>query len=293
MSSTLNAKREGDDAIDDFQTPPWAIECMKDHLVRMLTPHAARLKAGFTKSLRPQILEPAVGEGNIVRVCRTLGDWHGCDVRDVLAQDVRADVKMVRGSFLDPSTLAALAPPPGGYDMVITNPPYSLAMEFLRRSLELIHDDGWVVFLLRVGFLQALERHEFMIGHVPDQHTLGKRPSYDKPHPPKCTVWECFSCGIAGRRKYWGVPTEARDDDGDAMCPQCHATGSLLSIVTLRHDFQRTAKGERKFCTQCGVKQKGQDSATYAWMAWRKGVRTVGHHFILPLPPSMLKGAES
>jgi len=49
----------------------------------------------------------------------------------------------------------------GGWDIIATNPPYSLAEEFVRKSLGVLHPMGIAVFLLRVGFAGSIKRMPF------------------------------------------------------------------------------------------------------------------------------------
>jgi hypothetical protein len=44
------------------------------------------------------------------------------------------------------------------YDLIITNPPFSLAEEFIRRSLNLLDEWGVAVFLLRMGVAGTAQR---------------------------------------------------------------------------------------------------------------------------------------
>ena len=46
----------------------------------------------------------------------------------------------------------------GKYDLIIGNPPYSLAEEFIRHSLDLLSDSGYLIFLLRWSFLESQSR---------------------------------------------------------------------------------------------------------------------------------------
>lgn len=41
----------------------------------------------------------------------------------------------------------------GGYDLIISNPPFALASEFICKALEDVRPGGWVVMLLRLNFL--------------------------------------------------------------------------------------------------------------------------------------------
>lgn len=61
-------------------------------------------------------------------------------------------------------------------DLVITNPPYSLAQEFVEKSLT---EAPVVVMLLRLGFLESLKRKEFWEKNpLTSLIILSKRPSF-------------------------------------------------------------------------------------------------------------------
>jgi hypothetical protein len=46
----------------------------------------------------------------------------------------------------------------GGWDVIATNPPYSIAEEVIRKSLRILHPTGIAVFLLRIGFAGSIKR---------------------------------------------------------------------------------------------------------------------------------------
>lgn len=61
-------------------------------------------------------------------------------------------------------------------DLIITNPPFSLALEFLRKSLS---EARTVVYLLRLNFLGSAKRREFWQAHPPSHlYVLSRRPSF-------------------------------------------------------------------------------------------------------------------
>jgi len=63
------------------------------------------------------------------------------------------------------------------YDWVITNPPFSLAQEFIEKSLQIAQKG--VIMLLRLNFLGSQKRHNFWIKNPPDKiMVLSKRPSF-------------------------------------------------------------------------------------------------------------------
>ena len=53
------------------------------------------------------------------------------------------------------------------YDLIITNPPFNLAKEFITKSLEYVPDGGYVIMLLRLNFLGSKARKQFLIDHMP------------------------------------------------------------------------------------------------------------------------------
>jgi hypothetical protein len=62
------------------------------------------------------------------------------------------------------------------YDLVVTNPPYSLASEFLQKSLG---ESGSVWYLLRLNFLESKKRAEWWQNNLPTHLlVLSARPSF-------------------------------------------------------------------------------------------------------------------
>ena len=63
-------------------------------------------------------------------------------------------------------------------DLIITNPPFSSAREFIEKSLT---EAGSVWYLLRTGFLESKERAEWWQGREPTHLlSLSARPSFTK-----------------------------------------------------------------------------------------------------------------
>ncbi len=63
------------------------------------------------------------------------------------------------------------------FDLIITNPPFSLAQEFLEKSL---NESDFVAYLLRINFLGSKKRKVFFdkIGTPDKMFVLSKRPSF-------------------------------------------------------------------------------------------------------------------
>ncbi len=96
------------------------------------------------------ILEPSVGQGHISKALHTLGA-NNIDCVDIVDRGV-SDVIVT--NYLDWVTQ-------NKYDLIITNPPFSLAQEFVEKSFELINNQGFIVMFLQVQFLEGVKRAEF------------------------------------------------------------------------------------------------------------------------------------
>ncbi len=91
-----------------------------------------------------------------------------------VTQDIRPEVEaLYRGDFLTA---------PGGFSnctTIITNPPFSHAMEFIRQA-QRVAPKAVLAFLLRVNFLGSAERYKWLSKNMPDVYQLPNRPSFVK-----------------------------------------------------------------------------------------------------------------
>lgn len=69
-------------------------------------------------------------------------------------------------------------PPTGSPDVIIMNPPYSRALEFVKRAMAIVKRGGTIAALLRAGFVESKQRYDFHIKHRSDFHPLSTRPSF-------------------------------------------------------------------------------------------------------------------
>ena len=120
---------------DLYETPPEAV--------------AALLRA---ETLPAVIWEPACGPGSIVRVLRAFG-------RQVYATDLvdyeTPDQDEAGWDFLMETQL------PIGAQMILTNPPFKNAADFVRKALDLCPH---VVMLMRLAFLEGVGRSDILDG---------------------------------------------------------------------------------------------------------------------------------
>lgn len=86
------------------------------------------------------------------------GDWCGT-IHTVDTLDIRTNSRAaVKGDFL---AMEDHVFSEQGYDCVITNPPFSLALAFIQKSLRVVKPGGYVVMLLRLNFFGSEERNKF------------------------------------------------------------------------------------------------------------------------------------
>ncbi len=68
--------------------------------------------------------------------------------------------------------------PRSKFDLVVTNPPFTLAMEFVQAALKVLSPSGTCAMLLRLNWLASMKRAEFLSRHCPDVYVLPRRPSF-------------------------------------------------------------------------------------------------------------------
>lgn len=144
---------------DDFyETPAWCVR-------RLL--EAVDLPGGVW-------IEPSAGHGAIIKAVNAIRSdvrWAGFEIRPEAREHLDPLVfnhGSVNMDFLKTNWLDTPA-------VVIGNPPYSQAMEFVTHAL---YSGAYVAFLLRLNFLGSDKRSAFMRGHMPDVYVLPNRPSF-------------------------------------------------------------------------------------------------------------------
>jgi phospholipid N-methyltransferase len=133
--------------LDAYPTPDWLIEAMIEHLRRY----------------RPQsILEPAAGDGAIVRALR-----QAFPDAEIVIGDINQGQDFLKHEYS------------GQFDLIMMNPPYRLALAFIKRALELRTPLGAVVMLLRLDFLGAQWRAAWWRTHKPSGiYITPRRPRF-------------------------------------------------------------------------------------------------------------------
>lgn len=104
------------------------------------------------------ILEPCVGGGHIAK---TINDFFS-NKRDITAIDIvdRGYPNTIVTDFLTYETDKK-------FEGVITNPPFSLAQEFIEKSIKLLDDNGQIAMFLKIQFLEGIKRKDFFEKYPP------------------------------------------------------------------------------------------------------------------------------
>jgi hypothetical protein len=151
---------------DFYATPSWCVDRLLEKL---------KLPGG-------NWLEPGAGEGNLIRaVNRSDVRWTALELREecrpiLEALSPRPEI-VITDKFVAAGVEDRAKPLHGRhFDVAFGNPPFSLAIEFVRESIKYADH---VVMLLRLNFLGSRGRCAFMQEHAPDVYVLPDRPSFD------------------------------------------------------------------------------------------------------------------
>lgn len=159
MSST-NRNSETRVEHDFYPTPKWCVF----RLLEKLEP--------------PQIdeiiwLEPCAGNGAIAKAVnealRQKENWKLLELQPQFETELKTlSDNVVIGDYLTTDM--------GQADVIITNPPFSLAFEIIKKAI--VSKPRLVCMLLRLNFLGSKERSSFMRENTPDVYVLPNRPSF-------------------------------------------------------------------------------------------------------------------
>lgn len=154
-------------ANDNYPTPA--------PLARLGWQIAQRYVAGRT---RLDVCEPGCGDAQPFLWAATGSDprvvgLDGCDVRPVQAQ--HALFRVAQRDW----TLPDAEGDPGPWDVIITNPPFSITEAFARRALGRLAPGGVLVLLARLSFLASAARRGFWAEHpLTELAVIRPRPSF-------------------------------------------------------------------------------------------------------------------
>ncbi len=172
MSSTnRGAERHPDDF---YETPSWATQA--------ILPHLRELPDGSVSKPLYMVLEPACGRGAIARELRAAG----VDAGHLMLMDLDLDRCLAAAAefgHVNQHDFLQYAAHiwehrAERFGLIIGNPPYSLAREFVDAALSICEPDGEVAMLLRLNFLGSQKRAAWHRAKPCDVYILPRRPSF-------------------------------------------------------------------------------------------------------------------
>lgn len=164
MSSTNRSKSRDKHIADYYVTPIKDIELFLREFdkrekinwnqIRILDPSAGgnneiRDKKGIKEIFHPMSYQTAIN--NVFGDCNMIN----VDVRE----DSLAEIKKDYLTFNFKNYLP---------NIIITNPPFNLSMQFINKALNDVVDNGFVIMLLRLNFFGSKERNSFFNKYMPE-----------------------------------------------------------------------------------------------------------------------------
>lgn len=148
-----------------------------------LLPYADTNDRGTTRRLPSagggyyEVLEPGAGSGNIIKALQQHGDFK-IDAIEIRPEETERLKQLGVNVIIDDYLSMEIGKK---YDLIIGNPPFNQAIEFVKKSLGLLKPDGCLVFLLRTAFMESDQRFQFWqeeAHQLAGLYTLHKRPSF-------------------------------------------------------------------------------------------------------------------
>lgn len=135
-------------------------------------------------------LEPCVGGGNIAD-----------EVINILKPNTTKFIDIVDRGYPNTDAVDYLTyDSDEKFDLIMTNPPYSLGKEFVNKSMSMLNKDGYLIMFLKIQFLEGIKR----------------KPMFDK-YPPK------YIYVFRKRMGTWRNGEEFDDDGKHRSTTMCHA----------------------------------------------------------------------
>lgn len=153
MSSTNRSNARQEHIADYYRTPIADIEKFMSELDKVVTIDMDKCT-----------LDPCAGgdENNPMSYPTALYNYYRVPMENIKTIDIREDsLAEKKADYLN--TELDYKP-----YVVITNPPFNKALEFIRKALEDVEEDGYVIMLLRLNFLETKARKDFFDSYMPE-----------------------------------------------------------------------------------------------------------------------------
>ena len=155
--------------LDHYPTPDYTVLSAVRKLLELTPDYPSHQKFG--------ILDPGAGDGIWGQIAREI--WpkatiYGVELRDV-DKPTSYDLWDCPSEFVSRSVRYHTT-----FELVIGNPPFAHAEEFIVNSLNLLRTNGWLMFLLREGFVGSQKRQRGLFQDHPYCHKAicTKRPRF-------------------------------------------------------------------------------------------------------------------
>lgn len=126
--------------------------------------------------IKGNILEPSAGNGNVIQALREKKVQGTITALELRAEE-RDSLTQISDKVIIADFLKWEADK--DYDVIIGNPPYTYAREFIEKCFKIANDNTVIIMLLRTAFLESKSRYEFWQQHpLSGLYTLSKRPSF-------------------------------------------------------------------------------------------------------------------
>jgi hypothetical protein len=148
------------------------------------------------------ILEPSAGSGSFVRACQRR--WPSAAVTAVEPSSRHWGELIELRCTVGQQSLEEYVHYWGRarYDLIIGNPPYSLAEEHVRMCLGMLQPWGRLVFLLRLAFVESQKRVPLWRDHKPTRViVLPERPSFTANGKTDSAAYAVFEWGAEGAKR--------------------------------------------------------------------------------------------
>ena len=169
MSSTNRANAIQRNAADYYITP---IPCIKDFLSAFKEDFAELKEASGGSFVRDPfgdfpvtVIDPCAGGDSEYPMSYpdAIEKFSGWNYNQIETHDIREDSRALHKA----DYLAANLGGDRACDIAITNPPFNIALDIIKKTLLDVGEGGWVIMLLRLNFFGSQERSEWFKENMP------------------------------------------------------------------------------------------------------------------------------